>query len=173
MSCLQYFELYSISSVQCGSNLNKVLRNAATPAAVNNGFKTFMKLHFNPQIPTVSQDIFHSFEKLKAFWKILSNRSIIRIKMRLQNRYGHFLAVHTVQHWHKRFLRIIDWNRLRILFIPEMPCLIQNFHQNYWKFFISQLYRGGLENQTKESAAAGSAVCERPSGGGDDGGPGC
>ena len=109
----------------------------------------------------------------KVFSKILSNRSIIRIKMRLQNRYGHFLAVHTVQHWHKRFLRIIDWNRLRILFIPEMPCLIQNFHQNYWKFFISQLYRGGLENQTKESAAAGSAVCERPSGGGDDGGPGC
>ena len=173
MSCLKNFKLYSISSVQCGSNLNKVLRNAATPAAVNNGFKTFMKLYFNPQMPTISQDIFHSFEKLKAFWKILSNRSIIRIKMRLQNRYGHFLAVHTVQHWHKRFLRIIDWNRLRILFIPEMPYLIQNFHQNYWKFFISQLYRGGLENQTKESAAAGSAVSERPSGGGDGGGPGC
>ena len=91
MSCLQYFELYSISSVQCGSNLNKVLRNAATPA-VNYGFKTFMKLHFNPQMPTISQDIFHSFEKLKAFSKILSNRSIIRIKMRIQNRYGLFFG---------------------------------------------------------------------------------
>ena len=66
---LHYFELYSISSVQCGSNLNKVLRNAATPAAVNYVFKTYMKLRFNPQMPTISQDIFHSFEKLKAFSK--------------------------------------------------------------------------------------------------------
>ena len=98
MSCLQNLELYSISSVQCGSNLNKVLRNAATPAAVNNGFKTFMKLHFNPQMPTISQDIFHSFKKLKAFSEVLSNRSIIIIKMRIQNCYGLFFAVHTVQH---------------------------------------------------------------------------
>ena len=76
MSCLQNFELYSISSVQCGSNLNKVLRNAATPAAVNYGFKTFMNLHFNPQMPKISQNIFRSFKKLKGFSKIWSNRSI-------------------------------------------------------------------------------------------------
>ena len=67
MSCLYCFELYSISSVQCGSNLNKVLRNAATPAVVNYVFKTFMNLHFNPQMPTISQDIFHLLKRLIAF----------------------------------------------------------------------------------------------------------
>ena len=51
---------------------------------------------------------------------------------------------------------IIDWNRLRILlFIPEMPCLIQNFH-HYWKISIQPKFsmrEVSCKNQTKESAA--------------------
>ena len=64
VSCLQYFELYSMSLVQCVSNLNKVLRNAATPAAVNYVFKSFMNLHFNTQMPIQ----FH-----KTFFILLKN----------------------------------------------------------------------------------------------------